>query len=35
VAPPFVAISKAAFMEVQNLPICGMFGITTPFSAFS
>ena len=35
VAPPFVAISKAAPIEVQNLPICGMFGITTPFSAFS
>jgi hypothetical protein len=35
VAPPFVAISNAAFIELQNLPICGMFGITTPFSAFS
>ena len=35
VTPPFVAISKAALIEVQNLPICGMFGITTPFSAFS
>ena len=35
VDPPFVAISKAAFIELQNLPICGMFGITTPFSAFS
>jgi len=35
VAAPFVAISKAAFIELQNLPICGMFGITTPFSAFS
>jgi hypothetical protein len=35
VTPPFVAISRAALIEVQNLPICGMFGITTPFSTFS
>ena len=35
VASPFVAISNAAFIELQNLPICGMLGITTPFRAFS
>ena len=34
-ARPLVAISSAAFIELQNLPICGIFGITTPFRTFS
>jgi hypothetical protein len=35
VALPLVAISNAAFIELQNLPIWGMLGMTTPFRAFS
>ena len=35
VALPLVAISSAAFIELQNLPIWGMLGITTPLRAFS
>jgi hypothetical protein len=35
VASPLVAVSKAAFIELQNFPIWGMLGIMTPFCTFS
>ncbi|HEX3444621.1 MAG TPA: hypothetical protein VHS80_07875, partial [Chthoniobacterales bacterium] len=30
---PLVASSSAVAIDVQNLPICGMFGMTSPASA--